>query len=369
MNKYCYFFENIIAKENFPLTFKLTKLKTLYSQYQQAMNDLLNFFVTQDIENDKQNQKKNMQNYYSTPQNSSSSYTKKENENNYYPTINMKDDLANPFSSNACVPNYSEMPLTNPPKIKIVPLPSTKKESPSIYPDMNFNPRNFENNLVPQNNYFNDSNSTKNTNVTTPGYPFMNNPSQEKKSNLISEIIDPTINFHNQTKSLMIPYQNTGYQGINTISPSQIKKIVESKVMNSSFYPKMSENLKKIYLNGKMISLFMNCANENTFKNIETCGILCGLEKESRYIITELIIPNQKGCSDSCSASNEEEMFALINKTGLITIGWIHTHPKYVEFTKDCFLSSIDIHTQFGYQRLLSESIAIVCTGLNKPEK
>lgn len=29
----------------------------------------------------------------------------------------------------------------------------------------------------------------------------------------------------------------------------------------------------------------------------------------------------------------------------LFPVGWIHTHPAF-----DCFLSSVDMHNQFGYQ-------------------
>jgi len=42
-----------------------------------------------------------------------------------------------------------------------------------------------------------------------------------------------------------------------------------------------------------------------------------------------------------------------------ITVGWIHTHP-----TQTAFLSSPDLHTQFGYQKLFAEAIAIVCAPL-----
>lgn len=39
----------------------------------------------------------------------------------------------------------------------------------------------------------------------------------------------------------------------------------------------------------------------------------------------------------------------------LYPLGWIHTHP-----TQTCFLSSIDVHTQCGYQTMLDEAVAIV---------
>lgn len=39
----------------------------------------------------------------------------------------------------------------------------------------------------------------------------------------------------------------------------------------------------------------------------------------------------------------------------LYPLGWIHTHP-----TQTCFLSSVDVHTQCGYQTMLDEAVAIV---------
>ena len=41
--------------------------------------------------------------------------------------------------------------------------------------------------------------------------------------------------------------------------------------------------------------------------------------------------------------------------------GWIHTHP-----TQSAFLSSIDVHTQHGYQSLCAEAVAVVCAPLYK---
>lgn len=44
-------------------------------------------------------------------------------------------------------------------------------------------------------------------------------------------------------------------------------------------------------------------------------------------------------------ALNEEEIFDVQDKRSLYPLGWIHTHP-----TQSCFLSSVDVHTQCGYQ-------------------
>jgi STAM-binding protein len=48
----------------------------------------------------------------------------------------------------------------------------------------------------------------------------------------------------------------------------------------------------------------------------------------------------------------------------LVPLGWIHTHP-----TQTCFLSSVDIHTQCGYQTMLEESVAIVMAPTDSRKK
>jgi hypothetical protein len=49
------------------------------------------------------------------------------------------------------------------------------------------------------------------------------------------------------------------------------------------------------------------------------------------------------------------ELLAVQTKLELLTLGWIHTHPS-----QSCFLSSIDLHTQYGYQCMMAEAVAIV---------
>jgi len=41
-------------------------------------------------------------------------------------------------------------------------------------------------------------------------------------------------------------------------------------------------------------------------------------------IVTDLLIPRQTGTSDSCGATNEEDIFEYQHRNGLITLGWIH---------------------------------------------
>lgn len=45
----------------------------------------------------------------------------------------------------------------------------------------------------------------------------------------------------------------------------------------------------------------------------------------------------------------------MCDSRGIITLGWVHTHPR-----QTCFLSSVDLHTHCGYQSMLEEAVAVV---------
>ncbi|GAA5812786.1 hypothetical protein MFLAVUS_006244 [Mucor flavus] len=108
---------------------------------------------------------------------------------------------------------------------------------------------------------------------------------------------------------------------------------------------------------------FLNIARFNTSINVETCGILSGKLKNNELFVTSLLIPNQEGTSDTCITKNEEAIFDYQDKNGLLTLGWIHTHPS-----QTCFLSSVDLHTHCSYQLMLPEAVAIVCAPNNNPD-
>ncbi|KAI9298066.1 JAB1/MPN domain-containing protein, partial [Neoconidiobolus thromboides FSU 785] len=120
--------------------------------------------------------------------------------------------------------------------------------------------------------------------------------------------------------------------------------------------------LRKINLNPKLIDQFLKIANENTINNIETCGLLSGSLIHNEFYLKSLIIPEQIGTSDSCIMINEEKWYHLIDENEWLLLGWIHTHP-----TQSCFLSSVDLHTHYPFQLMLSESIAIVCSPKFQP--
>ncbi|GFP88034.1 amsh-like ubiquitin thioesterase 2 [Phtheirospermum japonicum] len=109
---------------------------------------------------------------------------------------------------------------------------------------------------------------------------------------------------------------------------------------------------------------FLDAANDNTNKNLETCGVLGAFLKDETFYVTTLIIPKQEATSNSCQALNEEEIHAIQNDESLIPIGWIHTHPS-----QSCFMSSIDLHTQYTYQVMVPEAVGIVMAPTDQSRK
>ncbi|GAB5359271.1 hypothetical protein AAMO2058_000530000 [Amorphochlora amoebiformis] len=112
---------------------------------------------------------------------------------------------------------------------------------------------------------------------------------------------------------------------------------------------------RKIILPGDFTKRFMGFASKNTRKGIETCGIICGSLKKNEFHVTACILPPQTGSANTTTTMGEEKLIKLQEDHNLLTLGWIHTHP-----TQACFLSSIDLHTQFSYQIMMPEAIAIV---------
>ncbi|CAI0380837.1 unnamed protein product [Linum tenue] len=85
-----------------------------------------------------------------------------------------------------------------------------------------------------------------------------------------------------------------------------------------------SESPLELHISTNMMESFMKLAKINTDKNLETCGILAGSLKNRKFYISALIIPKQESTTDSCQATNEEEIFEVQDKRSLFPLGWIH---------------------------------------------
>ncbi|XP_057508635.1 AMSH-like ubiquitin thioesterase 2 isoform X5 [Actinidia eriantha] len=91
-----------------------------------------------------------------------------------------------------------------------------------------------------------------------------------------------------------------------------------------------SKLLKDIHISSQLMEDFLALAGDNTSKDLETCGVLGAFLEGGTFYVTTLIIPKQESSSNS-------------------------THPS-----QSCFMSSIDLHTQYSYQAMLPEAVAIV---------
>ncbi|EFR03048.1 STAM-binding protein [Nannizzia gypsea CBS 118893] len=129
-----------------------------------------------------------------------------------------------------------------------------------------------------------------------------------------------------------------------------------------SSYLENGTPLRTIFISPDLRTEFLSLAGPNTTSNLETCGILAGTLISNAFFISRLIIPEQESTPDTCEMLNEAAIFEYCEAEDLMVLGWIHTHPS-----QTCFMSSRDLHTQSGYQVMLSESIAIVCAPSHEP--
>uniref|UniRef100_A0A7S0JCF5 MPN domain-containing protein n=1 Tax=Calcidiscus leptoporus TaxID=127549 RepID=A0A7S0JCF5_9EUKA len=116
-----------------------------------------------------------------------------------------------------------------------------------------------------------------------------------------------------------------------------------------------------------LAQLFTNLAAANTNRGVETCGILLGkLLPEAggghALKVQQLMVPNQEATANTCTTTNEDEIWDYCESHDVMTLGWIHTHP-----TQTCFLSSVDLHTHCGYQSMLDEAVAVVLSPKHSP--
>ncbi|CAO0793192.1 unnamed protein product [Mucor circinelloides] len=147
------------------------------------------------------------------------------------------------------------------------------------------------------------------------------------------------------------------------INKEQQEEASNASLLADSFYGSSNTKLRVLNIPLDIQARFLALARFNTKNNVETCGILSGKLKDNQLFVTSLIIPNQMGTSDTCTTKDEEAIFEFQDKRGLITLGWIHTHPS-----QTCFLSSVDLHTQCSYQLMLPEAVAIVCSPNHTPD-
>ena len=115
-----------------------------------------------------------------------------------------------------------------------------------------------------------------------------------------------------------------------------------------------------------LIANFLELSSENSANKIETGGLLGGVVEDSvRFKVTTLIIPKQNGRSDYWEALDEPEIQSLFSSRGLLLLGLgcIHTHPP----PWSSFLSSIDLHQLFDFQKDNPSAVSIVVAPAHMP--
>ncbi|XP_019445454.1 PREDICTED: AMSH-like ubiquitin thioesterase 2 isoform X2 [Lupinus angustifolius] len=85
-----------------------------------------------------------------------------------------------------------------------------------------------------------------------------------------------------------------------------------------------SKTIRDVHISMRLMEDFLDLAKENTEKDLETCGILGAFLENGTLYMTTLIIPKQESASSSCQATNEEEVFTILNQRSLFPVGWIH---------------------------------------------
>jgi hypothetical protein len=109
---------------------------------------------------------------------------------------------------------------------------------------------------------------------------------------------------------------------------------VQPKPTEASTTQATGSQLRYVYYPMELVMKFAELAEPNTRNRTETCGILCGVEQDGRFFITQIYIPDQTGTPDSCTVLDYEAMSNYVISNNMISLGWIHTHPEYVRLSR-----------------------------------
>ena len=119
-----------------------------------------------------------------------------------------------------------------------------------------------------------------------------------------------------------------------------------------------------ILVSPDLVDQFMHISANNSMNKIETVGLLGGVfEDSSQFKVTTLLIPKQTGRSDCWEAIDEAAIQTYFENKGLLLLGCIHSHPP--PWTS--FLSSVDLHQLFDFQKENPSAISIVIAPEHMP--
>lgn len=112
--------------------------------------------------------------------------------------------------------------------------------------------------------------------------------------------------------------------------------------------------LKSVRLPRECLPKFLSIARVNTLQNRETCGLLLGKDKGTKFVVTTLLIPKQRSTSDTCTMDEEELVLQFTEERHLITLGWVSFLPPltYLFASSACAshkFSDRSIHIQHNH--------------------
>ena len=114
------------------------------------------------------------------------------------------------------------------------------------------------------------------------------------------------------------PYHRPTPSTASTASVPSPARIVPGTSRDASL-----RELRTIKLPRECLPKFLSIARVNTLQNRETCGLLLGKDKGSKYVVTTLLIPKQHSTSDTCMMDEEELVLQFTEERHLITLGWV----------------------------------------------
>jgi STAM-binding protein len=88
--------------------------------------------------------------------------------------------------------------------------------------------------------------------------------------------------------------------------------------------------LRRLSIPSSVLSTFLELARPQTNRKIETCALLLGTQRErfgssavQELVVEVLLVPKQKGTSDTCQMEQEEMVVEVQLERGLIALGWV----------------------------------------------
>ncbi|NXL65098.1 STABP protein, partial [Chordeiles acutipennis] len=146
--------------------------------------------------------------------------------------------------------------------------------------------------------------------------------------------------------------------------PPVVDRSLKPSALGSTETNASVDVLRQVIVPRELCQKFLQLADANTVRGVETCGILCGKLVRQNYFqcVSLSSVPSKELRFFSVTTFSWQMLSLWISSPTLLELPLLcspvfQTHP-----TQTAFLSSVDLHTHCSYQMMLPESIAIVCS-------